>query len=148
MTTTTAPTSSTSRSPRASSYSFLPYPLLFPFLFFPQNISSRCINAEDGNTIETTICYDDYNSPDEFHFALASGVYNVTVGIGWPGACREDTEFVSVNNVVLRNVTCDSTDCCNVREYWGLVDVYPGANGAGIVMTFGNDLGREEGKRE
>eukprot|EP00026_Physarum_polycephalum_P000452 Phypoly_transcript_00453.p2 GENE.Phypoly_transcript_00453~~Phypoly_transcript_00453.p2 ORF type:complete len:706 (+),score=95.46 Phypoly_transcript_00453:2560-4677(+) len=100
----------------------------------------RCIDAGSGNVVQSTICYDDYNHQDEFHFALPQGIYNVTVGIGWPGACRGDTEFVSINNVVLRNQTC-SPCCQDVREYWGKVHVYPGASGAGIVMTFGNDQG-------
>eukprot|EP01111_Echinosteliopsis_oligospora_P014569 TRINITY_DN5510_c0_g1_i1.p1 TRINITY_DN5510_c0_g1~~TRINITY_DN5510_c0_g1_i1.p1 ORF type:complete len:521 (-),score=159.53 TRINITY_DN5510_c0_g1_i1:6-1568(-) len=100
----------------------------------------RCIDVEQGNAIETTICYDDYNSPDEFHFALAPGVYTVTVAIGWPGKCRDDTEFVSINDVVFRNTSC-SPCCSGVREYTNLVNVYPGANGAGLIMTFGNNLG-------
>jgi len=100
----------------------------------------RCINAGSGNIIQSTICYDDYNHPDEFHYALPQGVYNVTVGIGWPGACRGDSEFISINNVVLRNQTC-SPCCQDVREYWGKVQVNPGANGAGIVMTFGDTNG-------
>jgi len=104
----------------------------------------RCVDTGNGNQIEKTICYHDYNQPAEFHYALNPGVYNVTVAIGWPGRCRTgDTEYVEVNNVVFRNQTC--TVCCNgVREYSNLVNVFPGANGAGIVMTFGNNLGYTE----
>jgi len=100
----------------------------------------RCIDIGTGNELQSTICYDDYNHPDEFHFVLATGVYNITVAIGWEGLCRQDTEFVSINNVVLRNTTC-SPCCQDSREYSAIVDVYPAANGGEIVMTFGNNLG-------
>jgi len=100
----------------------------------------RCINIGAGNILQSTICYDDYNHPDEFHFTLGPGVYNVTVAIGWEGSCRSDTEFVSINNVLLRNETCDPC-CSDSREYSGIVNVFPGAAGGEIVMTFGNDEG-------
>ncbi len=101
----------------------------------------QCGNIGNGNTLQQTVCYDNYNTPDEFHFQVAPGVYNVTVAIGWEGSCRPDTEFVSVNNVVLRNFTCNSTNCCNSREYWGLVTVFPASNGGEVIMTFGNHQG-------
>ncbi|KAH3761610.1 hypothetical protein Pelo_6613 [Pelomyxa schiedti] len=101
----------------------------------------RCIDSGGGNAVERTICYDDYNHPDEFHFQLQPGTYSVTVGIGWPGSCRGDTEYVSINNVELRNYLCSSDDCCGVRNYTQEVGVWTHANGGDLVMTFGNNLG-------
>jgi len=59
--------------------------------------------------------------------------------VGWPEKCRGDTEFVSVNNVVLRNLSC--TSCCGVRAYSAEVVVRSSALGGQLIMTFGNRLG-------
>eukprot|EP00727_Mastigamoeba_balamuthi_P013774 m51a1_g9019 hypothetical protein (777) ;mRNA; f:177825-180620 len=114
-----------------------------PMLGVPNTIQTgnpvlRCYNVSDGNLVEKSICYNDYNHPDFFHFQVAPGVYNMTVGVGWPGRCRSDTEFVSINNVVLRN---SSEKACNVRAYSQLVTVRQSANGGQLVMTLGNDRG-------
>eukprot|EP01113_Clastostelium_recurvatum_P033868 TRINITY_DN4527_c0_g1_i4.p1 TRINITY_DN4527_c0_g1~~TRINITY_DN4527_c0_g1_i4.p1 ORF type:complete len:1544 (-),score=244.84 TRINITY_DN4527_c0_g1_i4:48-4322(-) len=101
----------------------------------------RCVNTGLGNRLEQDICYDDYNAPDEFHYALSPGIYNVSVAVGWPTRCRGDREYISVNNVVLRDFNCGTACCSGVREYCGHVTVHAGANGAGIIMTMGSKLG-------
>lgn len=107
----------------------------------PGNPILTCVDAGSGNLVESTICYDDYNHPDEFHFQIHPGKYEVTIGIGWPDYCRADTEFVQINNVVLRNYTCGDTDCCGVRNYTETVGVWEHANFGDLVMTFGNNQG-------
>ncbi|KAH3763091.1 hypothetical protein Pelo_5048 [Pelomyxa schiedti] len=94
-----------------------------------------------GDTLTSTFCYDDYNHPDEFHFQIEPGTYYVTVGLGWPEVCRHDTEFISINNVVLRNYSCNPTCCSGVREYGANVVVLPSANGGDLIMIVGNNDG-------
>ena len=90
-----------------------------------------------ADTVVNTVCYNDYNHPDYFFFALAPGNYHVTVAVGWPDRSRDDIEYIQINTVVLRNHTC-SGDCFGVREYSADIVVHPHSNGGTLVMTVGS----------
>ena len=60
----------------------------------------HCQNTGSGDTVQRTVCFNDFNQNDQFHLSLFPGSYQVSVGVGWPGSTRNgDIEYVEVNDV-------------------------------------------------
>jgi len=89
-----------------------------------------------GDMVTNTIMMDAYGGRDQFFFAVASGVYNITVGLGTPGQCTSYIEYIDVMGVVVRNSTgtpCDQ----GVREYSIVVELTDDM----LHTTFGGSSG-------
>jgi len=89
-------------------------------------------SATGGSAVSNTFMYDAYGHRNEFFFAIANGVYNVTVGIGNPSQCTTYEEFIEVMGVTVRNSSGSPCDQ-GVREYSKVVTITDGA----LACAFG-----------
>ena len=96
----------------------------------------HCQDVGNGDAVQRTVCFNDFNKNDQFHMSLFPGTYQVTVGMGWPGSTRNgDIEYVEVNDVIFRNTTCSTVpgECRGVREYTQTVTVKSHGSGGQLI---------------